>query len=174
MRVIMPAIINQAGRKFNADKMDGISRRHTASDSPLARQASTTTRASASRQYRRPTTAAMSTSLAIRASSPARPRTERASRKVVPRENMGRAEAYPGRRGARAWGQVGLVHGDHMVEALPVRPPVPRPCSLLSASTRAIRQSDFPFAACPFKRSVFGNSPSPQILNDPKSLYHGP
>ena len=25
---IMPAIINQAGRKFNADKMDGISRRH--------------------------------------------------------------------------------------------------------------------------------------------------
>ena len=36
-----------------------------ASDSPMARQASTTARASASRQYRRPTTAAMSVSLAI-------------------------------------------------------------------------------------------------------------
>src|SRR5260370_18622735 len=31
--------------------------------------------------------------------------------------------------------------------------------------------SDFPLAACPFKRNVLGNSPSPQILNDPKSLY---
>ena len=27
--------------------------------------------------------------------------------------------------------------------------------------------SDFPLTACPFKRSVLGNSPSPQILNDP-------
>src|SRR6266480_1999954 len=26
--------------------------------------------------------------------------------------------------------------------------------------------SDFPLAACPFKRNVLGNSPSPQILND--------
>ncbi|PYN55802.1 MAG: hypothetical protein DMD92_16630, partial [Candidatus Rokuibacteriota bacterium] len=34
--------------------------------------------------------------------------------------------------------------------------------------------SDFPFAACAFKRKVFGSSPSPQILNDPKCLYHGP
>src|SRR5207249_12082934 len=34
--------------------------------------------------------------------------------------------------------------------------------------------SGFPLAACPFKRNVLGNSPSPQILNDPKSLYHGP
>src|SRR5229473_2474262 len=34
--------------------------------------------------------------------------------------------------------------------------------------------SDFPLAACPFKRNVLGNSPSPQILNDPKSLYHRP
>jgi len=32
----------------------------------------------------------------------------------------------------------------------------------------------FPFAACPLKRNVFGSSPSPQILNDPKSLYQGP
>src|SRR3990167_9068139 len=31
--------------------------------------------------------------------------------------------------------------------------------------------SDFPLAACPFNRKVLGNSPSPQILNDPKSLY---
>jgi hypothetical protein len=30
MRVIMPAIIDEAGRrKFNADKLDGISRRDT-------------------------------------------------------------------------------------------------------------------------------------------------
>lgn len=28
MRVIMPAIINQAGQKFNVDKLDGVSRRH--------------------------------------------------------------------------------------------------------------------------------------------------
>ena len=34
--------------------------------------------------------------------------------------------------------------------------------------------NDFPFAACPLSRNVFGSSPSPQILNDPKSLYHGP
>jgi hypothetical protein len=34
--------------------------------------------------------------------------------------------------------------------------------------------SDFPLAACPFKRNVFGSSPSPQILKDPKSLYQGP
>jgi len=33
---------------------------------------------------------------------------------------------------------------------------------------------DFPLAGCPFRRNVLGNSPSPQILNDPKSLYHGP
>ena len=30
--------------------------------------------------------------------------------------------------------------------------------------------TDSPFAACPFNRNVFGNSPSPQSLNDPKSL----
>ena len=30
MRVIMPAIIDQAGRKFNADETDGVSRRHRA------------------------------------------------------------------------------------------------------------------------------------------------
>ncbi len=29
VRVSMPAIMNQAGRKFNVDKMDGVSRRHT-------------------------------------------------------------------------------------------------------------------------------------------------
>ena len=34
--------------------------------------------------------------------------------------------------------------------------------------------NDFPLAACPLKGNVFGSSPSPQILNDPKSLYHGP
>ena len=56
--------------------------------------ASTTTRASASRQYRRPTAAAMSVSLAIRASSLARPRAERASRKVVPRENLVRLSGW--------------------------------------------------------------------------------
>ena len=28
MRVIMPAIIDQAGRKFNVDKAEGVSRRH--------------------------------------------------------------------------------------------------------------------------------------------------
>jgi hypothetical protein len=30
MRVIMPAIIDQAGRQFNADEADGVNRRHTA------------------------------------------------------------------------------------------------------------------------------------------------
>jgi hypothetical protein len=30
MRVIMPAIIDQAGRPFNVDEADGISRRHRA------------------------------------------------------------------------------------------------------------------------------------------------
>jgi hypothetical protein len=34
--------------------------------------------------------------------------------------------------------------------------------------------SDFPLVACPLKRNVFGSSPSPQTLNDPKSLYQGP
>ncbi len=29
MRVIMPAIIDQAGRQFNVDETDGVSRRHT-------------------------------------------------------------------------------------------------------------------------------------------------
>jgi hypothetical protein len=29
MRVIMPAIIDQAGRQFNVDEADGVSRRHT-------------------------------------------------------------------------------------------------------------------------------------------------
>ena len=29
MRVIMPAIIDQAGRKFNVDEADGVSRRHS-------------------------------------------------------------------------------------------------------------------------------------------------
>jgi hypothetical protein len=28
MRVIMPVIIDQAGRRFNADETDGVSRRH--------------------------------------------------------------------------------------------------------------------------------------------------
>jgi zinc-finger of transposase IS204/IS1001/IS1096/IS1165/Putative addiction module component len=36
------------------------------------------------------------------------------------------------------------------------------------------RYRAFPFAGCPFKRNVFGSAPSPQILNDPKSLYQGP
>jgi len=31
-----------------------------------------------------------------------------------------------------------------------------------------------PLAAWPFSRNVFGNRPSPQILNDPKSLYQSP
>ena len=38
MRVIMPAIIDQAGRKFNVDEADGVSRRHrgrNAGDAPL-------------------------------------------------------------------------------------------------------------------------------------------
>ena len=29
MRVIMPVIIDRAGRRFNADETDGVSRRHT-------------------------------------------------------------------------------------------------------------------------------------------------
>jgi hypothetical protein len=29
MRVIMPAIIDQADRKFNVDEADGVNRRHT-------------------------------------------------------------------------------------------------------------------------------------------------
>jgi hypothetical protein len=29
MRVIMPAIIDQAGRQFNVDETDGVSRRHS-------------------------------------------------------------------------------------------------------------------------------------------------
>jgi hypothetical protein len=29
MRVIMPAIIDQAGRNFNVDETDGVNRRHT-------------------------------------------------------------------------------------------------------------------------------------------------
>jgi hypothetical protein len=29
MRVIMLAILDEAGRKFNADETDGVSRRHT-------------------------------------------------------------------------------------------------------------------------------------------------
>jgi hypothetical protein len=40
-----------------------------------------------------------------------------------------------------------------------------------SALRMSRRYSALPFAGCPFKRNVFGNSPSPQILNDPKSLY---
>jgi hypothetical protein len=32
----------------------------------------------------------------------------------------------------------------------------------------------WPFAACPLSRNVFGNLPWPQILKEPKSLYHGP
>src|SRR5580692_8423063 len=35
-------------------------------------------------------------------------------------------------------------------------------------------QSFFPLAACSRSRKVFGYFPSPQILNDPKSLYQGP
>ena len=31
-----------------------------------------------------------------------------------------------------------------------------------------------PFAGWPFRRNVLGSSPSPQILNDAKSLYQGP
>src|SRR5438093_13188706 len=42
------------------------------------------------------------------------------------------------------------------------------------AEGRRFVYSDFPLAACPFKRNVLGSSPSPQILNDPKSLYQGP
>ncbi len=34
MRVIMPAIIDQAGRKFNVDEADAISRRHRGFDGP--------------------------------------------------------------------------------------------------------------------------------------------
>jgi hypothetical protein len=33
MRVIMPAIIDQAGRQFNVDEADGVSRRHNGLDS---------------------------------------------------------------------------------------------------------------------------------------------
>jgi hypothetical protein len=32
MRVIMPAIIDQAGRQFNVDEADGVNRRHTRAD----------------------------------------------------------------------------------------------------------------------------------------------
>src|SRR2546427_11756937 len=42
------------------------------------------------------------------------------------------------------------------------------------AEGRRFIYSAFPLAACPVKRNVLGNSPSPQILNDPKSLYQGP
>lgn len=35
-------------------------------------------------------------------------------------------------------------------------------------------QSGFPLATCFLVRKVFGNLPSPQILKDPKSLYHNP
>src|SRR5262249_33664791 len=31
-----------------------------------------------------------------------------------------------------------------------------------------------PFAACSLRRNFFGSFPSPQILNEPKSLYQGP
>src|SRR5258708_1091433 len=43
-----------------------------------------------------------------------------------------------------------------------------RPCCLRAA------YSLFPLAGWPPIRKVFGYSPSPQILNEPKSLYQGP
>jgi hypothetical protein len=36
MRGIMPAIIDQAGRPFNVDKVDGVSRRHRSHANRLA------------------------------------------------------------------------------------------------------------------------------------------
>src|SRR5262245_62262062 len=41
-----------------------------------------------------------------------------------------------------------------------------------SKSARALRLRDFPLTACPFERTVLGNSPSLQILNDPESPYY--
>src|SRR5215475_11946498 len=44
-------------------------------------------------------------------------------------------------------------------------PSIPRPA-------RPLRLRDFPLTACPFERTVLGNSPSLQILNDPESPYY--
>lgn len=40
--------------------------------------------------------------------------------------------------------------------------------------TRRIAQSCCPLATWPGRRNVLGSLPSPQSLNEPKSLYHGP
>ncbi len=44
----------------------------------------------------------------------------------------------------------------------------------IAPGTSAAFHSFSPRAICPRRRKVFGNFPSPQILNDPKSLYHLP
>ena len=56
---------------------------------------------------------------------------------------------------------------------------IPPPENVLRLSLNPLSEgsrhySDLPRSGCPFNKKVFGNSPSPQILNDPKSLYHEP
>src|SRR5271157_1082890 len=44
-------------------------------------------------------------------------------------------------------------------------------CPRLALNFYSIR---VPKGATPFVSTVFGNSPEPQIMNEPKSLYHSP